>query len=363
MNNYDYNTKKEKFKHLTYNDLRIIEREYNNYIKSSNNTISKTDFMKKLAFSLNTCLSNLYNIIKSGMVELLNYDLTIRKEFSADLAYKTRETVVPNNTKIVKAKNFIDLVVNRFKRKHNIESIETIINDLIINHKEKIKGMPVVCVKTIYNYINDNKLEIKRIDLPIAVKRKKRVEKREYLKTKGTSIDERPEYINNRLEFGHWEGDTVIGTKSKGETLLTLVERKTRETIIVKMKNRKSKTVLMAINKIEKQYGKEKFKKIFKSITFDNGNEFARFKDIEKKYDSKDYRTKVYFAHPYCSWERGTNERHNRIIRKFIPKGNPIENYSNEYIEFIQNVINNSSKKVLGYKSSEILFNQELAKI
>lgn len=319
--------------------------------------------MKKLASNVNTCLSNLYKVIKAGMFELLNYDYTTRKEFSADIAYKTRETVVPNNTKILKAKDFIDLVVNRFQRKYNIDSIETIINDLLINLKDEIKGMVTVCVKTVYNYINDNKLKVKRIDLPIAVKRKKTVEKKEYLKTKGTSIDERPIHINDRLEFGHWEGDTVIGTKKDDEVLFTLVERKTRQTIIIKLKNRKSKNIYMAINKLEKKFGEEKFKMIFKSITFDNGNEFARFKDIEKKYNSKNFRTKVYFAHPYCSWERGTNERHNRIIRKFIFKGTPIKNYSNSFIDFITEVINNSSKKVLGYKSSQILFNQELAKI
>lgn len=363
MNKHNYNTKKEKFEHLNYNDLRFIEREFNNFIKTKNKTISKTEFMKRLACSVNTCLSNLYKVIKSGMVELLNMDYTTRKEFSADVAFKVRKMVVPNNTKILKAKNFIDLVISRFQKKYNIESIETIVNDLLINHRNEIKGMDIVCVKTIYNYINDNKLEIKRIDLPIAVKRKKRVEKKEYLKTKGTSIDERPEYINDRQEFGHWEGDTVIGNKKDDEVLLTLVERKTRETIIIKLKNKKSKTVFMAINKLEKHFGEEKFKKIFKSITFDNGNEFARFKDIEKKYNSKEPRTKVYFAHPYCSWERGTNERHNRIIRKFIPKGKAIKEYSNNFINFITNVINNSSKKVLGYTSSQSLFNQELAKI
>lgn len=359
MNIINYTTKKEKFKHLFYQDLRIIEREYNHFIKTKQK--NKTDFMKSLAASVNTCLSNLYKIIKAGMVELLNSDLTTRKEFSADVAYKTRETVTPNNTKIIKAKDFIDLVINRFKKRYNIDSIETIVNDLIINHQDIIQGMTTVSVKTIYNYINNNMLEIKRMDLPIAVKRKKRVEKKEYLKTKGTSIDERPIHINERLEFGHWEGDTVVGSKKSSEVLLTLVERKTRQTIIIKLKNRKSKTILMAINKLEKKYGTEKFKKIFKSITFDNGVEFARFKDIEKKKNSKESRTKVYFAHPYCSWERGTNERHNRIIRKFIPKGKPMEDYSIKFINFIENVINNSSKKVLGYKSSQNLFNQELA--
>ena len=237
MNKHNYNIKKEKFEHLNYNDLRFIEREFNNFIKTKNKTISKTEFMKRLACSVNTCLSNLYKVIKSRMVELLNMDYTTRKEFSADVAFKVRKMVVPNNTKILKAKNFIDLVISRFQKKYNIESIETIVNDLLINHRNEIKGMDIVCAKTIYNYINDNKLEIKRIDLPIAVKRKKRVEKKEYLKTKGTSIDERPEYINDRQEFGHWEGDTVIGNKKDDESLLTLVERKTRETIIIKLKN------------------------------------------------------------------------------------------------------------------------------
>lgn len=80
------------------------------------------------------------------------------------------------------------------------------------------------------------------------------------MKTKGTSIDERPIHINDRLEFGHWEGDTVIETKKDDEVLFTLVERKTRQTIIIKLKNRKSKNIYMARNKLDKKLVKKYLK-------------------------------------------------------------------------------------------------------
>lgn len=127
----------------------------------------------------------------------------------------------------------------------------------------------------------------------------------------------------------------------------------------MKVKHKSSKCIYMAINKLHKIYN-DKFSSIFKTITFDNGTEFSRFKDIEQKVNSKTKRTTVYFAHQYASYERGTNKRHNRIIRKFIPKGKAMNDYSNEFIKFIMKTINNSIKKNLGYKSSESLFNQEL---
>lgn len=363
MNTIDYTTNRQKNKHLTMEDYDYIQAEYNCFINSKVKKESKLAFMKSLAKRVNTCLSNLYKIINDGMVELLSTDYSTRIEFSSQAAFNARKNFIPNNFKIGKAHKFINLVIERFKKMKGLESIETIINDLKLNHKDLIKNMETINVKTFYNYINNGYLSIKPIDLPIAVKRKKRPEKKEYKRIKGTSIDQRPAYVNERTEFGHWEGDTVVGVKDKKDSVLfTLVERKTRYLIAIKVKNKGADAIYRAINKLEKEYG-DRFSKVFKSITFDNGVEFSRFKDIEKKKGSKTKRTTVYFAHPYSSWERGSNERHNKFLRVFIKKSTPINDYSDKYIKYANNMINIMHKKVLNYKSSLSLYNLELTKL
>ena len=160
------------------------------------------------------------------------------------------------------------------------------------------------------------------------------------------SINNRPEEIDKRLYFGHFELDTVLGTKKgKHECLMTLTERKTRFEIIFKLKGKTSEEVVNKFNKM-KEFMKNNYDKIFKSITTDNGTEFSDFLNI-----IKDTKTKIYFCHPYCSGEKGTNERHNGIIRYFIPKGSLIENYSYKDINKIAEWMNNYPRKILNYKT------------
>ena len=135
------------------------------------------------------------------------------------------------------------------------------------------------------------------------------------------SIDYRPEEANTREVYGHWEGDLVIGTKKRGLVLFTLTERKTREEIMVKIPGKKAKYVAQALDLIEKKYKKIFYTK-FKTITFDNGGKFRNWKSIEKLYDSRRKlpRAQVYYAHPYCSGERESNENANRLIRDLYQK-------------------------------------------
>ena len=122
-------------------------------------------------------------------------------------------------------------------------------------------------------------------------------------------ISERPEHINHRMRFGHWEGDTVIGS-DRHNCILTLVERKSGYVIIKKLTSRTVEQVNAAC--IDAILNHEK--KI-RTITFDNGVEFHGYKEIETKYSLK-----CYFATPYHSWERGTNENTNGLIRQYLPK-------------------------------------------
>ena len=160
------------------------------------------------------------------------------------------------------------------------------------------------------------------------------------------SIETRPEEVNKRLVFGHFELDTIIGTRrGRHECLLTLTERKTRFEMIFKISAKTSEEVVNKFNQI-KLFMNKNYNKIFKSITTDNGSEFSNFLGI-----IENSKTKIYFCHPYCSGEKGTNEKQNSMIRYFIPKKTLIENYSYEEINNIANWMNNYPRKILNYKT------------
>lgn len=155
--------------------------------------------------------------------------------------------------------------------------------------------------------------------------------------------------------------DCVVGKKFSRDVLLVLSERLTRYEIIMKMPNRKSETVVKSLNRLEKRFGRD-FRKIFKSITVDNGVEFSDFYGLEKSiYRGK--RTSVYYCHPYTSCERGTNERLNREIRRHLPKGADISCYSDEQIQFVEDWINAYPREIFGFATSAEKFAEQIALI
>ena len=134
-------------------------------------------------------------------------------------------------------------------------------------------------------------------------------------------IEKRPVEIAERNTFGHWEMDSVVGARGVSKkALLVLTERKTRKEIIFLLKDHTSAAVVKALDRLERKLGK-KFREIFKSITVDNGSEFADWEGMERSRRSKKKRTKIYYCHPYSSWERGSNENQNKLVRRHIPKG------------------------------------------
>lgn len=361
LNNINFTEKKEKNKHLSLKDYQIIQSEYNYYIFSKDKSLKKTDFMKRLANKVNTTLSNLYIIIKAGLITILNSDLTERIEFSAQEAFnkRTKKSVESNSSKRESAMPFIALVIKELRSPYNINSVDEIINDFKQNRIEEIKGMVTICTATFYNYVEDNKIEgFDKKELPMKCKRKKKNEKKGKTDPKGISIEQRPFSPEDRSEFGHWEGDTIVGSRNvpNSGAVLTLVERKTRFQMVVKLKDRKAKTVRNAFYKLKRLYPDYNIKELFKSITFDNGVEFAEWELIAKYLNIN-----IFFAHPYSSFERGSNENGNKLLRIFLPKSCNINDYSEDYIINANELINMKIRKILGYKSSLELFNNELA--
>ena len=139
---------------------------------------------------------------------------------------------------------------------------------------------------------------------------------------------------------------SVVG---KGKTtLLVLTERKTRQEIIRKMPSKSQKAVINALDIIERKMGAKEFCEKFKTITMDNGCEFLCQKGIERSCTTQRKRTTAYFCHPYSAFERGSNENANKLIRRFIPKGADISQYTEKEIRRIEHYINNYPRKILG---------------
>ena len=216
------------------------------------------------------------------------------------------------------------------------------------NYFEK-DGFCNITVPTIYNAIRFGIINV-RIEDTRRMKYDPKYEYKENIQVSESkfpySIENRPKEIDKRLVFGHFELDTVIGTnKGKHECLMTLTERKTRFEMIFKLQFKTADEVVKKFNQM-KDLMKKNYNKIFKSLTTDNGTEFSKFVEI-----IKDTKTQIYFCHPYCSGEKGTNEKHNSMIRYFIPKGTLIENYSCEEINNIAQWMNNYPRKILDYKT------------
>lgn len=347
-----YTTNKREFKQLTYKDRVKIETLYND------EHLNYTEIGKKIGKNRTTISRD----IKRGLVELETSYLPVWK-YCAEVAQRKNEeneTAKGAGLKIgkdMKLANFIEKEIK--EEKSSPEVIEY-----------KIKQgefSTTLCYKTIYSYIDKEVLEIKRKDLTYGKYEKKENEKKEESERikpnkEGKTIHDRPKEIDTREEIGHWEMDLVEGLKEeKGPYLLVLSERKTRKEIIELIPNKEAKSVARALDRIERQLGVVKFRETFKTITTDNGAEFRNWKLIEKSYTgSKKVRTNQYYADAYCSWQRGTNENINKMIRRFLPKGTSFKELTPEEVKRIEKWINNYPRKIFKFKTAEEYYKEEM---
>lgn len=215
-----------------------------------------------------------------------------------------------------------------------------------------------VCTRTLYRYVDLGFISIKNIDLPEKLRRKTHTKKsRENRKKLGKSIEERPNIVDTRDEFGHWEIDSVLGKKGDNEpAVLVLTERMVRASIWLKVPDHSAKAVDISMKSLLSEFG-DRYLKVFKTITADNGSEFAGLSELEKCGIG------VYFTHPYTSCEKGTVECHNRMLRRFIPKGKSIDDYTADEIMIFADIINGLPRKQLNYRTPEELLDEELDRI
>ena len=215
-----------------------------------------------------------------------------------------------------------------------------------------------ICTKTLYSYIDCELFAgLSNKDLPVKRDAKKRhkhkmIRRKAYINLKGKSIEQRPEGVTSRVEEGHWEMDCVVGKPGTTACLLVLTERATRRELIFKMKSKTQDCVVAVLDRLERRYGAG-FSEIFKTITVDNGCEFLAGERMERSIRSPaKKRTSIYFAHPYCAWERGSNENQNKLIRRFVPKGTDIGRLTHSEVKRIEYWMNHYPRRRFGYKSS-----------
>lgn len=232
--------------------------------------------------------------------------------------------------------------------------------DMVVGRAQKeniFTSNLIPSTSTLYHWIDRGIMRTKNIDLLEKVSRKPRNDSpthRENRRVLGPSIKDRPEEVESREHFGHWEIDTLLGARAKDDpVLLTLAERKTRLEIILKIDQQDQDNVDQAMKHLYKQLG-DQTADIFKTITSDNGSEFAGI--YEMLLDT----TAVFFAHPYAPYERGTKENQHKLIRRFIPKSKRIAEVSTQTINRIQQWINNIPRKILDYHTAEEAFLKEL---
>ena len=165
-------------------------------------------------------------------------------------------------------------------------------------------------------------------------------------------LSERPLHIEARRQVGHWECDTVIGASHKG-AVVTMVERKSGYAVMAKVEKKTSELVSSAIvDKLQPLAAR------VKTLTFDNGKEFAGHAYIDQQLQST-----AYFARPFASWERGSNENLNGLLRQYVPKKRSMSTVSDEEIRMIQNRLNNRPRKRLGFKTPAEVFHQSLKRV
>ena len=338
------------FKHLSKNDRLRIERWMRQGLKP-----------REIAEKLRVHISTVYRELKRGEYERLDGDTwEMVTAYSPDIAEERYQGHLREKGP--------DLKIGKDHELANYIEETIITNDCspaaVLGYAlmEGRKFKTSVSVATIYSYIKKGLfLRITQVDLPRRGKKKqsyKKVKKKQSRASAGESIERRPEAVRNREEFGHWEMDTVYSKKnSTTKALLVLTERKTRREIIIMVPNRKAETIVRALDALERKIGAVNFRKIFKTITVDNGSEFSAAEELERSAINKTIpRTKVYFCHPYSSWERGSNENVNIMIRRKHPKGTNFAKVSAAEIAATERWINNYPRKILGYMSSEVAF-------
>lgn len=343
MDEINYTTEHKKGQHLLSEERHIIE-------------VRRKDGLSiyKIAKELGRPFNTVKNEIHRGTVTLYNGKVKRYKADAGYAVYLKHRSECKRKYRCIIVSAFLNYVKEHFK--NDKWSLDSCVGKALSDGQ--FKRSQTVCTKTLYRYVDLGLLSIKNIDLPEKINRNtKHHQKAENRKKLGNSIEERPKHIDSREEFGHWEIDSVLGKKKDTEpAVVSLTERKIRNTIWLKVRDHSAGAVDEALKELFSEYG-DKYREVFKTITADNGSEFANLSKLESMGIG------IFFTHPYTSCEKGTVECHNRMLRRFIPKGKSIADYTADQVLMFADIINGLPRKILGYRTPEELFDEELDRI
>jgi IS30 family transposase len=217
----------------------------------------------------------------------------------------------------------------------------------------RLEGKPVVCLKTIYRWFYAGRLVNGDVQLlRHKGKRQKTAETRGKF-TVGRSISQRPKEVRSRESFGHWELDTVVSGRGKSKgCVATFIERKTRLYTAIPMPDRTARSMEMSFGTIASLYPAG----ALQTATTDRGKEFACYANLEAMHG-----VQIYFADPYSSWQRGSNENANGLLREFFPKGTDFAQVRDEELARALDFINHRPRKCLGWKTAHESFAEQLS--
>ena len=213
----------------------------------------------------------------------------------------------------------------------------------------KTEGLTAISHETIYQRVLEDKQAGGELHTHLRCKKKRR--KRYGSSTPAgagrgcipnrVDIEHRPAIVDSRQRVGDWEGDTIIGSYDGGAVIASMVERRSRFTVLAKSKDKTTKAVISEI------HGKMKaISAIVETVTFDNGKEFSAHEQLSEELGAS-----VFFAKPYHSWERGLNENTNGLVRQYFPKRTSFDNLSDNELQVVTQKLNNRPRKCLDYKT------------
>ncbi len=325
-----------RFKHLTKTDRIRIEQQLRDGKEP-----------KEIADALGVHISTIYREKKRGEYTHRNSDWTEETRYSSDLGemkYRANLAAKGPDLKIGNDHELAEYIEHRIA--DDKLSPAAVLGEIKANG---LSFATTICVNTLYSYVEKGVfLRLTNKSLPLKGDKKRPYHHVEEKRApRGESIEKRPDEIAERSTFGHWEMDTVVSARPGKAAILVLTERLTRNEITTKIPDKTTASVVRALDALESEWG-EMFPHIFRTITVDNGSEFADCEGMERSTLSEGTRTKLYYCHPYSSYERGSNENINRMIRRWLPKGTNFDEIAAEVIATVTDWINNYPRKIHG---------------
>lgn len=327
--NYNHLTIEERACITKFKEMKLSIREISRILDRSPSTISRE--LKRNSYKTS-----------------VNYSVIRYSPIVANKKYKKRRLNCHRPIKI----NI--QVINYIKNKIKLHWSP----DQIINRCEDNKPENFPSLSTIYRWIHLGYIPKTQIT---QLRRQGRFRRPAETRGKfnlGKTIKKRPKEVFKRNTFGHWEADTVVSGKVDNYTLkskycfVSLAERKTRLYLVKWIPNRKEETVTNAIIELLKDFPTD----AVKTITCDRGKEFAGWKKIEKELQ-----TNIYFADPYCAWQKGTNENSNGLLREFYPKHMDLSKTNEKEVKDTLELLNNRPRKCLNYKTPQEVFDEYIS--